>query len=112
MYNGRITGVEALAEMLRHSNVKERLERLRKLSGKVEHLRRFHSDFENKEFLNWTCVSHENINYEKVMIEGAGHITQLVDWCNSHLQDHYVAYQGKFYFKNDNDAAYFTMYWK
>ena len=55
-----------LAEMLRHSNVKERLERLRKLSGKVEHLRRFHSDFENKEFLNWTCVSHENINYEKL----------------------------------------------
>ena len=46
------------------------------------------------------------------MIEGAGHITQLVDWCNSHLQYHYVAYQGKFYFKNDNDAAYFTMYWK
>ena len=47
-----------MADMLRHSNVKERLERLRKLSGKIEHLRRFHSDFENKEFLDWTCVSH------------------------------------------------------
>ena len=108
MYNGRITGVEALVEMLRHSNVKERLERLRKLSGKVDV---FIVTLKNKEFLNWTCVSHENINYEKVMIEGAGHITQLVDWCNSHLQDH-VAYQGKFYFKNDNDVPYFTMYWK
>ena len=43
-----------MPDMLRHSNVKERLDRLRKISGKIEHLRRFHSDFENKEFLQWT----------------------------------------------------------
>tara|TARA_B100000963_G_C22125254_1_gene450831 strand:+ start:192 stop:500 length:309 start_codon:yes stop_codon:yes gene_type:complete len=102
-----------MAEMLKHSNVKERLKRLREISGKVEHLRRFHSDFENKEFLKWTPITHEDINYDRlILFQKAGYVTQLVDWCNTHCQDHYVAYQGKFYFKNENDAAYFTMYWK
>ena len=87
--------IEAKDEMLRHSNVKERLERLRKLEW-IEHLRRFHSDFENKEFLNWTCVSHENINYEKVMMGFWTYNTVSRFGRNSHLQDHYVAYQGSF----------------
>ena len=68
-------------QLLKHANVKERLERLRKISGKVEQLRRFHSDFENQEFLNWTKIQHENINYDKIMIQGAGYVTHLVDWC-------------------------------
>lgn len=101
-----------MPDMLRHSNVKERLDRLRKISGKIEHLRRFHSDFDNKEFLKWTPISHEDINYEKIIVASAGYVTQLVDWCNTHCQDYYVAYQGNFYFKNENDAAYFTMVWK
>jgi hypothetical protein len=99
-------------ELMRHSNVKKRLERLRKLQNKVKNLRRFHSDFENKEFLEWTAMSHDDINYDKLLVKGAGHVTQLVDWCNTHCKDFYVAYQGKLYFKNDTDAAYFTMVWK
>lgn len=99
-------------QLLKHANVKERLKRLRKISGKLEQLRRFHSDFENQEFLNWTKIQHENINYDKIMIQGAGYVTHLVDWCNNNCTDNYVAYKGHLYFKSEIDASYFTMVWK
>jgi len=99
-------------ELMRHANVKRRLDRLRALQGKTKDLRQFHSDFENYEFLKWTCLSHDDINYEKLLVSGAGYVVQLVDWCNSHCADYYVAYQGKLYFKSETDAAYFTMVWK
>ena len=68
-------------QLLKHANVKERLERLRKISGKVEQLRRFHSDFENQEFLNWTKIQHENINYDKTFLYvGRNHPVKSIDF--------------------------------
>lgn len=98
--------------LLRHSNVKERLERLRKLQGKVEHLRKFAKEFDNDEFMHWNKVEVSSLKFENEMIPGAGVLTQLVDWCNENCTESYVAFRGDFYFKSDQDAALLIMVWK
>ena len=98
--------------MLKHSNVKERLDRLRAIQGKIDYRRKFLSDFNNKEFLEWTPVSKENIKFENELVPGSGVLTELIDWCNENCSGHYVAYRGDLYFEDENDAAMFIMVWK
>lgn len=88
-----------------------RLRELRELTTKP-YKRRFHSDFTTKDFLGWPSLSHGDIKFETALIEGAGHLTQLIDWCNDNCEDVYVAYQGAFYFKSETDAAFCAMVWK
>ena len=98
--------------MLRHSNVKERLDRLRAIRGEIRTRRKFFSDFSNKEFLEWTSVSKENIKFEGELVPGSGVLTELIDWCNDNCESHYVAYRGDLYFEDEQDAAMFIMVWK
>lgn len=98
--------------MLRHSNVKERLDRLRAIRGEIRTRRKFFSDFSNKEFLEWTAVSKENIKFEGELVPGSGVLTELIDWCNDNCDSHYVAYRGDLYFEDEQDAAMFIMVWK
>jgi hypothetical protein len=98
--------------LLRHSNVKERLERLRKLQGKVEHLRKFAKEFDNDEFLQWDKVEVSDLRFDNEIVPGAGVLTQLIDWCNDNCSDSYVAYRGDFFFKSPTDAAFMIMVWK
>ena len=58
-------------QLLKHANVKK-VGTSKKDMEEVEQLRRFHSDFENQEFLNRTKIQHENINYDKIMIRMQG----------------------------------------
>jgi hypothetical protein len=97
---------------IRKSNTKELLERLRSIRGEIRDRRKFFSDFKNKEFLNWTPVSKENIKFEKELVPGSGVLTELIDWCNSNCEGYYVAHRGELYFEDENDAAMFIMVWK
>ena len=53
----------------RNHNTRALLDRLRKIEGKARNRRKFFSDFENKEFLNWTSVSKENIKFKSKYIK-------------------------------------------
>lgn len=98
--------------MLKHSNVRERLDRLRQIRGEIRDRRKFFSDFQNNEFLNWNRVSKENIKFEKELVPGSGALTELIDWANDNCEGYYVAYRGDLYFEDENDAAMFIMVWK
>lgn len=88
------------------------LDKLRILRGEIRDRRKFFSDFDNKEFLNWTPVSKDGIKFEKELVPGSGMLIELIDWCNSNCDGYYVAYQGALYFENNDDAAMFIMVWK
>jgi len=101
-------------ELIRRNpkRTKAKLERLRKLAAKSSK-RRFHADFDDAEYTNWTSISHENIDYEVMpIIRGVGHLTQLIDWCNENCNGLWVAKSGHLYFEKDDDAAHFAMVWK
>lgn len=88
------------------------LDRLRAIRGEVRDRRKFFSDFDNREFTNWTKVSKEGIKFEGELVPGSGILTELIDWCNDNCEKHYVAYRGDLFFEDDNDAAMFIMVWK
>jgi len=96
----------------RNHNTRALLDRLRKIEGKARNRRKFFSDFENKEFLNWTSVSKENIKFTNEIVPGSGLLTELIDWCNDTCEGSYVAHRGSLYFELDDDAAMFIMVWK
>lgn len=98
--------------MLKHSNVKERLNRLREISGDIQNRRKFFNDFDNNEFLKWTAVSKDDIKFKFELVPGSGVLTELIDWCNGNCKGHYVAYRGDLYFEDEHDAAMFIMVWK
>lgn len=96
----------------RKSNAKSLLDKLRVIRGEVRDRRKFFSDFNNKEFLHWTPVSKDGIKFEKELVPGSGMLVELIDWCNSNCDGYYVAYQGRIFFEDKNDAAMFIMVWK
>ncbi|MDA9374078.1 hypothetical protein N9R43_01715 [bacterium] len=96
----------------RRSNTKALLDRLRKIRHATKDRRKFHSDFENKEFFNWTPVSKESIKFDAELVPGSGVLTQLIDWCNDNCGGYYVAHRGDLYFEDPTDAAMFIMVWK
>ena len=98
--------------LIRRGRSKELLDRLRAIKGNIRDRRKFFSDFKNKEFLEWTCVSKENIKFETELVPGSGVLTELIDWCNDNCGGYYVAHRGSLYFEDDNDAAMFIMVWK
>jgi len=92
----------------------ERLARLRKIAQPKEVKRRFASEFENEEYLEWTCISSDNVDYEvKPLVKGAGRLGELVDWCDGNCNGIYIiGKNNKIYFKDKNDAAMFALVWK
>ena len=44
------------------------LDRLREIRGEITDRRKFFSDFDNREFLNWTKVSKEGIKFEGELV--------------------------------------------
>ena len=54
----------SLGELIRRSRVQERLARLRKIAQPKKVKRRFASEFENEEYLKWTRISSDNVDYE------------------------------------------------
>lgn len=99
-------------KLLKHSNVKERLDRLRAIRGEIRTRRKFFSDFESNEFLKWTPVSKDDIKFKFELVPGSGVLTELIDWCNDNCNGYYVAYRGDLYFEDEQDAAMFIMVWK
>ena len=70
-----------MGELIRRSRVQERLARLRKIAQPKKVKRRFASEFENEEYLKWTRISSDNVDYEvKPLVKGAGRLGELVDW--------------------------------
>lgn len=98
--------------MRKESNTRNLLDRLRVLRGDIRDRRKFFSDFENREFFNWTKVSKEGIKFEKELVPGSGVLTELIDWANDNCEGYYVAHRGDLYFEDENDAAMFIMVWK
>mgnify|MGYP001586425052 CR=1 FL=1 len=96
----------------RNNNTRSLLDRLRTIEGKARNRRKFFSDFDNKEFLEWTKVNKDNIKFDNEIVPGSGVLTQLIDWCNDNCDGYYVAHRGSLYFEDDNDAAMFIMVWK
>lgn len=96
----------------RSERTRDILDRLRSIRGEVRDRRKFFSDFDNREFLNWTKVSKEGIKFEGELVPGSGVLTELIDWCNDNCDKSYVAYHGDLFFEDDNDAAMFIMVWK
>ena len=92
----------------------ERLARLRKIAQPKEVKRRFASEFKNEEYLKWTRISSDNVDYEvKPLVKGAGRLGELVDWCDDNCKGIYViGKSNKMYFEDDNDAAMFALVWK
>ncbi len=92
----------------------ERLARLRKIAQPKEVKRRFTSEFENEEYLEWTRISSDNVDYEvKPLVKGAGRLGELVDWCDDNCNGIYIIGKNdKIYFKDENDAAMFALVWK
>lgn len=103
---------QTLLMSTRNSKTRDLLDRLRIIRGEVRDRRKFFSDFNNREFLNWTPVSKENIKFEGELVPGSGVLTELIDWCNDKCEGHYVAYRGDLYFEDESDAAMFIMVWK
>ena len=96
----------------RNFKTKSLLDKLRIIRGEIRDRRKFFSDFDNKEFLNWTPVSKDGIKFEKELVPGSGVLIELIDWCNTSCGGYYVAYRGSIYFEDANDAAMFIMVWK
>ena len=92
----------------------ERLARLRKIAQPKEVKRRFASEFENSEYLEWTRISSDNVDYEvKPLVKGAGRLGELVDWCDDNCNGIYIiGKNNNIYFKEENDAAMFALVWK
>ena len=107
-------GGVSVGELIRRSRVQERLARLRKITQPKEVKRRFASDFDNDDYLKWTAISSEKIDYElKPLIKGAGRLGELVDWCDDNCNGIYVIGKAdKIYFEDENDAAMFALVWK
>ena len=104
----------SLGELIRRSRVQERLARLRKIAQPKKVKRRFASEFENEEYLKWTRISSDNVDYEvKPLVKGAGRLGELVDWCDDNCKGIYViGKSNKMYFEDDNEAAMFALVWK
>lgn len=96
----------------RQNKTRKLLDKLRVLRGEIRDRRKFFSDFDNKEFLNWTPVSKDGIVFEKELVPGSGMLIELIDWCNSNCEGYYVAHRGDIYFEYKDDAAMFIMVWK
>lgn len=96
----------------RSERTRDILDRLRKIRGEVRDRRKFFSDFDNREFMNWTAVTKDGIKFDSELVPGAGSLTELIDWCNDNCNKHYVAYRGELYFEDEQDAAMFIMVWK
>ena len=107
-------GGVSVGELIRRSRVQERLARLRKITQPKEVKRRFASDFDNDDYLKWTAISSEKIDYElKPLIKGAGRLGELVDWCDDNCNGIYVIGKSdKIYCEDENDAAMFALVWK
>tara|TARA_B110001454_G_scaffold177314_1_gene169744 strand:+ start:73 stop:393 length:321 start_codon:yes stop_codon:yes gene_type:complete len=106
-----------MSELIKRNpkRTQERLAKLRSLIVKKEVKRRFPSDFDNDDYLGWTSISCANVRYydDSPLIKGIGHLTQLVDWCDDNCNGVYIIDRGeKVYFKEDTDAAMFTLVWK
>ena len=103
-----------MGELIRRSRVQERLARLRKIAQPKKVKRRFASEFENEEYLKWTRISSDNVDYEvKPLVKGAGRLGELVDWCDDNCNGIYVIGKAdKIYFEDENDAAMFALVWK
>ena len=106
-----------MSELIRRNpkRVQERLLRLRKIVGPEKNpKRRFSSDFDNYDYLEWTAISSDKIDYEvKPLVRGAGRLGELVDWCDDNCNGIYVIGKAnKIYFEDENDAAMFTLVWK
>ena len=73
-----------------------------------------YSDFDNDNYLKWTAISSDKIDYElKPLVKGAGRLGELVDWCDDNCNGIYVIGKAdKIYFEDENDAAMFALVWK
>ena len=52
----------------RSERTRDILDRLRSIRGEVRDRRKFFSDFDNREFTNWTKVSKEGIKFEGELV--------------------------------------------
>jgi hypothetical protein len=106
-----------MSELIRRNpkRVQERLLSLRKIVGPEKNpKRRFVSDFDNEEYLEWTPISSNNVDYGVTpLVKGAGRLGELVDWCDDNCKGIYIiARANKIYFEDENDAAMFALVWK
>jgi hypothetical protein len=106
-----------VGELIRRNPLRtqERLMRLRRIVGPEKNpKRRFASDFDNDDYLKWTAISSDKIDYElKPLVRGAGRLGELVDWCDDNCNGIYVIGKSdKIYFEDENDAAMFALVWK
>ena len=106
-----------MGELIRRNPLRtqERLIRLRRIVyPKKNPTCRFASDFYNDDYLKWTAISSDKIDYElKPLVRGAGRLGELVDWCDDNCNGIYVIGKGdKIYFEDENDAAMFALVWK
>ena len=105
-----------MSELIKRNpeRVKERLSKLRSIVKPKNPKRRFPSDFNNEEYLEWTSISSDNVDYEVTpLVKGAGRLGELVDWCDDNCNKLYIIGKAnKIYFEDENDAAMFTLVWK
>ena len=110
-------GGVSVGELIRRNpqRTQERLLRLRRIVGPEKNpKRRFASDFDNDDYLKWTTISSDKIDYEiKPIVKGAGRLGELVDWCDDNCNKLYVLGMNDIiFFEDENDAAMFTLVWK
>ena len=105
-----------MGELIRRNpkRTQERLDKLRSIVNPKKPKRRFLSDFNNEEYLKWTSISSNNVDYGVTpLVKGAGRLGELVDWCDDNCEEVYIIARGDtIYFKNENDAAMFALVWK